>query len=86
MKKIIKITYYALLKEYAGINEELIESTAKTPAKLYEEIKTKYNFPIDSSLLRVAVNDKFANWDQELQNNDHLVFITPVSGGGQNYV
>jgi len=32
-------------------------------------------------LLRVAVNDRFGNWDQDLKSGDAVVFLPPVAGG-----
>jgi molybdopterin converting factor small subunit len=32
-------------------------------------------------MLRVAVNDEFADWSQPLAAGDRVVFIPPVAGG-----
>jgi molybdopterin synthase sulfur carrier subunit len=32
-------------------------------------------------MLRVAVNDEFGDWSQELADGDRVVFIPPVAGG-----
>lgn len=77
----LKIRYFASLRDGAGKSEEWIESTAKTAAGAYAEIKQKYGFVLDSSELRAAVNGSFAEMDSSLKNGDELVFIPPVSGG-----
>jgi len=33
------------------------------------------------SMLRVAVNDEFADWSRPLGAGDRVVFIPPVAGG-----
>jgi molybdopterin synthase sulfur carrier subunit len=32
-------------------------------------------------MLKVAVNEEFAAWDQPLAGGDRVVFIPPVAGG-----
>lgn len=69
-----------MLRESAGINAEALETAAETPAQLYQELLTRYNFP-DQVTLKVAVNDEFGAWDTTLSDGDRLVFIPPVAGG-----
>jgi molybdopterin converting factor small subunit len=32
-------------------------------------------------MLRVAINEEFADWTRPLEDGDHVVFIPPVAGG-----
>jgi molybdopterin converting factor small subunit len=32
-------------------------------------------------MLRVAINDEFADWSRRLGTGDRIVFIPPVAGG-----
>ncbi len=79
--KTIHIEYYALLREERGLMSETIQTSAKTTLDLYRELKTKYNFKLPTSILRVAVNDEFASWQTVLKTKDRVVFIPPVAGG-----
>ena len=76
-----EIKYYAVLREKAGRNAETLETSATTPAAVYEELRARHGFKLDRDLVRVAVNDEFAEWDVALRDGDELVFIPPVAGG-----
>ena len=77
----LKIKYYALLREQAGRSEETLETAAKTPADLYEELVARYAFTISRAQLKVAVNSEFSDWTHDLRSGDAVVFIPPVAGG-----
>ena len=77
----LKIQYYALMREQAGRSDEMLETTASTPADLYSELKTRYGFTLSREQLKVAVNSEFASWSQQLAAGDSVVFIPPVAGG-----
>jgi molybdopterin converting factor small subunit len=79
--KSINIKYFASLKEATKIAEETLETMASTPLALFEELATRYNFPLKRTDLSVSVNDAFVSWEQELYANDTVVFIPPVAGG-----
>lgn len=81
LSKKINIQYYALLREQRGCANEVLETTAQTPAELFEEIKIKYSFTLETDALQVAVNDSFADWSDKLGDGDAVVFIPPVAGG-----
>ena len=77
----IKIQYYALLREQAGLSEETLATPARTPRQLYTQLKSRHPFTLDADSLRVAVNAQFSDWDQPLAEGDTVVFIPPVAGG-----
>jgi molybdopterin converting factor subunit 1 len=79
--KHIKVQYYALLREQAGRSDEALETTARTPRELYEELKGRHPFSLAPEMLRVAVNAEFGEWSQPLADGDSVVFIPPVAGG-----
>jgi molybdopterin-guanine dinucleotide biosynthesis protein A len=79
--KRIKVQYYALLREQAGRSEESLETTARTPRELYEELKARHPFSLAPEMLRVAVNAEFGEWTHALADGDSVVFIPPVAGG-----
>jgi len=79
--KTITVQYFALLRELRGCAQETLETPAETPLDLYLELKRQYHFPLEPSMLRVAINDAFAAWEAPLKSQDVVVFIPPVAGG-----
>lgn len=77
----ITVDYFAILREQAGRDREVIETAAATPRQLYAELVDRYGFELPAARLRVAINDTFADWSQALADGDRLVFIPPVAGG-----
>ena len=77
----LTLEYFAMLRDEAGCAREEIETAALSLDALYEELKTRHNFTLPASRLRVAVNAAFARWDHSPTDGDHVVFIPPVSGG-----
>lgn len=77
----IEVEYFAILREQAGRDRDVVETTATTPGEVYAQLAQRYDFDIDPARLRVAVNDCFAEWTQRLGDGDRLVFIPPVAGG-----
>jgi molybdopterin converting factor subunit 1 len=77
----LKIQYYALMREQAGRSEEMLETSAATPADLYGELIARYAFTLSREQLKVAVNSEFSDWSRRLEQGDAVVFIPPVAGG-----
>ena len=78
----INVLYFASLADEANCHEEKVtvpQSTSLT--ELYEQLRQKHRFSRPQSELRVAVNDYFAKWTDEIYEGDSVVFITPVAGG-----
>ncbi len=77
----LKIQYYALMREQAGRSEEILETSATSPADLYAELAARYAFTLAREQVRVAVNSEFSDWSCKLSAGDAVVFIPPVAGG-----
>jgi molybdopterin-guanine dinucleotide biosynthesis protein A len=77
----IRVQYYALLREQAGRSDETLETAARTPRELYDELRARHPFTLGAEVLRVAVNGDFGDWSQPLAAGDSVVFIPPVAGG-----
>jgi molybdopterin converting factor small subunit len=45
------------------------------------ELRQRHGLALPQSLLRVAVNDEFCDWERPLVEGDRVVFIPPVAGG-----
>ncbi len=80
-KFVVRILYYAILKEKRGLSEESINTQAVTALDLYQELKDRHSFDLSSKSLKVAINDEFTSWDTRLQAEDTVIFIPPVAGG-----
>jgi len=77
----LTIQYYALMREQAGRSQETLETSATTPADLYQELVDRYGFTLPREQLKVAVNSEFSDWARKLSEDDAVVFIPPVAGG-----
>ena len=77
----LSVRYFAILRDQRGVSHETIESSADTPAALYDQLARTYGLTLGRERLRVAVNDAFTDWDTALAANDTVVFIPPVAGG-----
>ena len=81
MRRTLHVQYFAVLREQAGRSAESLESAAASPAELYDELRARHGLALPRSLLRVAVNEEFADWERPLEDGDRVVFIPPVAGG-----
>lgn len=81
LRKQIHVQYFAVLREQAGRADETLQTTAATPAELYEELRVRHAFQLAPTQLRVALNAEFSDWRAPLKENDAVVFIPPVAGG-----
>lgn len=77
----LRVQYYAILREQAGRNEETLDTTAATPAELYDELRRRHPFQLTAAQLKVALNSEFCDWQTPLRHGDTVVFIPPVAGG-----
>ena len=80
-QRAVRVQYFAILREQSGRREEQIDTSARNPGELYDELRARYAFTLDRSSLRVAVNEEFGSWEQPLISDDSVVFIPPVAGG-----
>jgi len=77
----LRVQYYAILREQAGRSEETLDTTASTPAELYDELRQRHPFQLNPAQLKVALNADFSDWNTPLRHGDTVVFIPPVAGG-----
>jgi len=78
----IHIRFFAILREQAGCSLLEVTTTAATPAALYAELQSRLpllKFP--AHLLRVSINERYAELTSPLSTGDRVVFIPPVAGG-----
>jgi len=77
----LRVQYYAILREQAGRSEETLDTTASTPAELFDELRQRHPFQLNPAQLKVALNSEFSDWQTPLRHGDTVVFIPPVAGG-----
>ena len=81
MTKTVDVLYFAHLRQERGVAQESVKTSSHTFRELYEELRSMHglSFPFES--LRLAVNQRFSDWNALIQPHDQVVFIPPVSGG-----
>lgn len=77
----VRVSYYALLRDEAGRDEERVVTASATAGELYAELRERHCFTLPPERLRVAINAGFADWETRLAGGDLVVFIPPVAGG-----
>jgi len=76
----VKLLFFAGIKERIGVEELYLETSNQTIAQLKNYLQVSYpNLQLDGVL--VAINEEFALDDDMVQDNDTIAFIPPVSGG-----
>ena len=77
----VTVLYFAALRDAAGIPMEIVATDAVDLAALYAQAQARHQLPFPQRQLRVAVDDAFARWDDQLREGSEVAFIPPVSGG-----
>ena len=77
----LHVRFFAVLREQAGRATLEVETAAATPTELYAELQTRLPLSFPPALLRVSVNDRYAEMTSALGPGDRVVFIPPVAGG-----
>jgi len=78
----IHVQFFAILREQAGTAALAVESAAQTPAELYAELQARFaGLAFPARLLRVSLNERYADLAAPLAAGDRVVFIPPVAGG-----
>lgn len=76
----VKVKLFANFREIAGTKE--LEVDARTLSELMEVLKSKYpQFEKLYEYAIVMVNGRSVEGDEELDENDVVAFLPPVSGG-----
>ncbi|HUZ88824.1 MAG TPA: molybdenum cofactor biosynthesis protein MoaE [Candidatus Acidoferrales bacterium] len=73
---------FARLREQAGTGLEQIEPGAATVGAVYARLRQRHpQLESDLDLIRPALNQAFAGWEDAVVDGDEVAFIPPVSGG-----
>ena len=83
MRQAISIKYFSVLSEVTGKREEKVPiSEGDTLEDIFISIKKRFpDIEKYRPYIRAAVNQNYEEFDFKPNNNDEIVFITPVSGG-----
>lgn len=74
----IKIFVFASLSEQLGVSQINIEpNIALTARNAWQQIT---DLALNDTI-RVAINQKYAQWDDAIKDGDELAFLPPVTGG-----
>ena len=79
--KSIRVRYFALFREAAGIDEETVELEADTTADVFEQLRHRHGSSEPPAHCKVAVNDAMANWKTPVADGDTVLLFPPVAGG-----
>ena len=77
----IHVRFFAILREQAGASTLKIETSAPDAAALYAELQARHPLTFPATLLRVSINERYADMAAPLSAGDRVVFIPPVAGG-----
>ena len=77
----IRLRYFASFAEAAGIDSESFTLDHHDARRLFDDLKARYGFRQSAEHVRLAINDRFSDWQTPLAEGDTIVFIPPVSGG-----
>ena len=79
--KTLTVRYFAVFREQAGRDEEIVESAAANPAELFEELRQRHAGLEAFHHMKYALNDELVGADAALADGDRVLFFPPVAGG-----
>lgn len=78
----IKVLLFGIVKDIVGENTIDLDLDSTISVKDFQQIiQNKYTGLKDIENFAIAVNEEYVNRDYEIQNNDVVAIIPPVSGG-----
>jgi molybdopterin converting factor small subunit len=76
-----RVRYFALFREQAGCETELVEWSGGTAAELFRMMTSKHPSLTTQAAALVAINDEMSGWETALNEGDEVLFFPPVAGG-----
>jgi len=79
----VRLLHFAVLREIAGKNEELLQVAEGTSAAdVWQRLRDEHPALRDyATPPLIAINENYAGPEEILRDGDELVFIPPVAGG-----
>ena len=81
MKKSITVRYFAIFREYAGLDEEVVTLEAEPASDVFQQLKDRHGLSEPLGHCKVAINDEMADWNSIINDGDIILLFPPVSGG-----
>ena len=75
------VKWFAAYRDATGLEQELVHSSAGSPAELFAEMTRQHPDLGQYSRALVAINDQMASWDTALSGDEQVLFFPPVGGG-----
>jgi molybdopterin synthase sulfur carrier subunit len=79
--KTIKVCYFAMFREHAGVAEETLTLEAATAYDVFEQTRLRHGSDKPNGHCKVAINDHMADWDSPVNDGDTVLLFPPVAGG-----
>lgn len=75
------VKWFAAYRDATGLEQQLVQSSATSPAELFTEMTRQHPDLGQYSRALVAINDQMASWDTALCGDEQVLFFPPVGGG-----
>ena len=79
--KIVKVLYFAEVKEILNMSNEYIDILEPKTVKEIRQLLNQYHPELMDKKFQIAVNEEFTKEDGIVQPDDIIALIPPVSGG-----
>ena len=81
----VKVLYFAWVRERIGVPNEEVETSASTVADLVDELKareTRYELAFaEDGALKVALDQELSDFNASLDDVKEVAFFPPMTGG-----
>jgi MoaD family protein len=77
----VKVRYFAILRDAAGVDSEEVETVASCAGELFTQVSERHPGMRREFASLVAINDEMAHWDTGINDGDEVLFFPPVAGG-----
>lgn len=79
--KTIKVRYFAMFREHAGLGEETLSLDIACAQDVFEQTRHRHGSTEPSGHCKVAINDEMAEWSAAVNDGDTVLLFPPVAGG-----
>lgn len=76
----LNVKYFGMIAEWAGTSEQFIEFSKSTVRDLKTQLETEHP-KLKGISYQVAVDQKIASIDLELNENNEIALLPPFAGG-----